>query len=400
MDRERYAVVGAGIVGLATAREIFRRRPEATVTVVDKEGSVACHQTSHNSGVVHSGIYYQPGSLKARLCVEGRGLLKEFCASHGLAYEECGKVVVARSEAEVPALRQIEARGAANGVRALRWLGPEELAEIEPHAAGVAALHSPSTAIVDFTGVAVALASELDVRLGFEVTSIRSGPSEVVLCGPAGEVAADWVVVCAGLQSDRVARMAGDGAGPAIVPFRGEYWRLVPERSHLVRGLIYPVPDPEYPFLGVHFTPRIGGAVDLGPNAVLALSREGYRRSDLVLTDGAATLAWPGFRAMARRHWKAGLREMHGSLSKKAFVSEAQRLVPELTPNDVVSAPAGVRAQAVDSDGTLVDDFRIGRAGPRGAVMTVRNAPSPGATSSLAIAAYLADEVAAARDAQ
>ncbi len=400
MDRDRYAVVGAGIVGLATAREILRRRPEATVTVVDKEASVAFHQTSHNSGVVHSGIYYQPGSLKARLCLEGRILLKEFCDTHGLAYEECGKVVVARSEAELPLLKQIEAKGTANGVRGLRWLGPEELAEIEPHATGVAALHSPSTAIVDFKAIAETMAAELDVRLGFEVTSIRNTESEVVLAGPGGEVAADWVVVCAGLQSDRVARMAGDGAAPAIVAFRGEYWRLVPERSHLVRGLVYPVPDPEYPFLGVHFTPRIGGTVDLGPNAVLALSREGYRRSDLVLADMADALAWPGFRIMAARHWRAGVREMLGSLSKSSFVSEAQRLVPELRPDDVVAAPAGVRAQAVDADGTLVDDFRIGRAGPRGAVMTVRNAPSPGATSSLAIAAYLADELASTRDAQ
>ena len=400
MGRERYAVVGAGILGLATAREILRRHPDAMVTVVDKEGSVARHQTSHNSGVVHAGIFYKPGSLKARLCVEGRDLLHEFCASRGLPYEECGKVVVARSQREIPLLEQIEANAAANGVPGLRWLGPGELAEVEPHCTGVAALHSPSTAIVDFTAVAEAMAAELDVRLGFEVTSIRSGQTEVVLAGPAGEAAADWVVVCAGLQADRVARLAGDVPGPAIVPFRGEYWRLVPERSHLVRGLVYPVPDPAYPFLGVHFTPRIGGAVDVGPNAVLALSREGYRRSDLVLADVASTLAWPGFRIMARHHWRTGIRELRGSLSKSAFVSEARRLVPELTPDDVVAAPAGVRAQAVDADGTLVDDFRIGRAGPRGAVLTVRNAPSPGATSSMAIAAYLVDELAAARDAK
>jgi L-2-hydroxyglutarate oxidase LhgO len=391
MGRERFVVVGAGIVGLATAREISLRRPDASVTVVDKEHSVAAHQTSHNSGVVHAGLYYRPGSLKARLCVLGRRLLEEFCAERGISYQKCGKVVVARTADEIPALRTVEARATANGVPGLRWLDPAGLAEVEPYAAGVAALHSPATAIVDFTEVAGAMAADADIRLGFEVTSVKNGAAEVTLSGPAGELTTDWVVVCAGLQSDRVSRLAGDEAGPAIVPFRGEYWRLRPERADLVRGLIYPVPDPEYPFLGVHFSRRVDGSVDAGPNAVLALAREGYRRLDVVPADLAETLAWPGFRAMARRHWRTGLQELYGSLSKRAFVAEAARLVPEVGVDDLVPAPAGVRAQAVDADGSLVDDFRIGRVGPQGRIMTVRNAPSPGATSSMAIAAHLVD---------
>jgi L-2-hydroxyglutarate oxidase LhgO len=393
MRLDRFVVVGAGIVGLATAREIRLRRPDASVTVVDKEQTVAAHQTSHNSGVVHAGLYYRPGSLKARLCVQGRRLLEEFCAEHGIRYDRCGKVVVARSTDEVPALRTVEARALANGVPGLRRLGPAELVEVEPHAVGVAALLSPATAIVDFADVAEAMAAELDIRLGFEVTSIQPGPGQVALAGPAGEVLADWVVVCAGLQSDRVSRLAGDGPGPAIIPFRGEYWRLRQERADLVRGLIYPVPDPEYPFLGVHFSRRIGGSVDVGPNAVLALAREGYRRFDVVPADVAETLGWPGFRAMARQHWRTGLQEIYGSLSKRAFVAEAARLVPELGVDDLVPAPAGVRAQAVDADGSLVDDFRIGRVGPDGRIMTVRNAPSPGATSSMAIALHLVDSL-------
>ncbi len=386
-------MVGAGIIGLATAREIARRRPDATVTVVDKELAVGRHQTGHNSGVVHAGLYYAPGSLKARLCTRGRVLLQEFCAERDLPYEECGKVVVARDVSELPALRAIETRAIANGVPGLRWLTGSGLAEVEPHAAGVAALHSPHTAIVDFGRVAEAFAADLDVRLGFEVTRIDLVGPTVVVGSPAGEVVADRVVVCAGLQSDRVARLAGDGTGPAIVAFRGEYWRLVPDRTHLVRGLIYPVPDPAYPFLGVHFTRRVGGVVDLGPNAVLALAREGYRRRDFRPDDVVAVLKWPGFRRMAKQHWRAGMREVWGSVSKSAFVAEARRLVPDVQVQDVVRAPAGVRAQAVDADGSLVDDFRIGWAGGRGQVMTVRNAPSPGATSSLAIAEYIVDQL-------
>jgi L-2-hydroxyglutarate oxidase LhgO len=391
----RYAVVGAGIVGLAVGRELARRHPDAQVTVLDKEAAVSQHQTSHNSGVVHAGLYYQPGSLKARLCVRGRSLLQEFCAQHSVTYEECGKVIVARDQTELPALQEVERRAHANGVPDVRWLDRPALAEIEPHAGGSAAVHSPRTAIVDFPRVAEVLAKELDVRLRFEVTRIAELGREVIIGGPAGEVVADTAVLCAGLQSDRIARLAGDGEGPAIVAFRGEYWRLVPQRAGLVRGLVYPVPDPRYPFLGVHFTRRVGGAVDIGPNAILALAREGYGRWDLDLKDVGATLAWPGFRRMAHRHWRAGLREMKASLSKRAFMAEARRLVPEVEDRDVVRAPSGIRAQAVDADGSLVDDFRISRTGGRGQVMTVRNAPSPAATSSLAIAEYIVDQLEA-----
>ena len=384
----RCAVIGAGIIGLATAREMRLHGHE--VVVLEKEAEVAQHQTSHNSGVVHAGIYYPPGSLKARLCTRGRALLKEYCDEHAIPYIECGKVVVAADESQVPALRELEARATANAVPSLRWLDRAELKEIEPHAGGVAALHSPRTAIVDFAQVARTMAADLDVRLGFEVTGFRQSAGGVSIEGTDGEVRADKVVVCAGLQSDRVARLAGDTDGPAIVAFRGEYWQLVPDRRHLVRGLIYPVPDPAYPFLGVHFTTRVDGSVDVGPNAVLAFAREGYRRRDVSLADLARVVAYPGFRSMARRHWRAGLAEMRGSFSKRAYAAAARSLVPELRVEDLLPGPAGVRAQAVDPDGSLVDDFRLGVAGP---VVTVRNAPSPAATSSLAIAELVVERL-------
>ena len=388
---DRIVVVGAGIVGLATAREIQRRRPGSMVTVLEKENSVARHQTSHNSGVVHAGVYYPPGSLKAQLCTRGRVMLKEYCERNEIAYVECGKVVVARDHDEVPLLRAIEERAGANAVPGLRWLDRSALADVEPHARGVAALLSPHTAIVDFATVAGSLATGLDVRSGFEVSGIRTTSSGIVFTSAGGEVVADRAVICAGLQSDRVAGLAGDNTGPAIVPFRGEYWRLVEAREELVGGLIYPVPDPAYPFLGVHFTRRVMGGVDVGPNAVLAFSREGYNRWDFSLKDLAETVRYPGFKAMARQNWKAGARELRGSFSKRVFADRARTLLPELDDDDLMAAPAGVRAQAVDPDGSLVDDFRIGRAGDRGEIVTVRNAPSPGATSSLAIAEKIAD---------
>jgi L-2-hydroxyglutarate oxidase LhgO len=392
----RIGVVGAGIVGLAVARRLAQLQPDALITVVDKEDDVAVHQTGHNSGVVHAGLYYRPGSLKAQLCTRGRGLLREFCAEHGLAYDECGKLVVARNVAELPALREIERRATENGVPGLRWLSGAELREIEPEAVGEAALHSPRTAIVDFRAIARAMADDLrqqghDIRLGFEVTAIRRGlGGGVVVCSDEQAFAVDRLVVCAGLQSDRVSQLAGDEKNPAIVPFRGEYYRLVPERSHLVRGLIYPVPDPRFPFLGVHFTRRVGGGVDVGPNAVPALAREGYRWGNVRLHDVWDTVRWPGMRPVARQYWRTGLAEMRGSLSRRLFLAAAREFVPALADDDVEQAPAGVRAQAVDRDGTLVDDFRIHRIGP---VVTVRNAPSPAATSSLAIGEYVAERV-------
>ncbi len=318
-------------------------------------------------------------------------MLKEYCGERGLPYEECGKTVVAIDESESKRLRNIERCATANGVPGLRWLSKRDLREFEPHASGIAALHSPTTAIVDYTTVAAALEADIvaaggSVRLGVEVTGIRVAGPEVRVVGRSEEFCFDLLVICAGLQSDRLARLAGDALEPAIVPFRGEYYHIVPDREGLVRGLLYPVPNPAYPFLGVHFTRRVRGGVDVGPNAVLALAREGYSRREIRLADAWETLAWPGFRRLARAHWRMGLEEFGGSLSRRLYVARAQRYVPELSVEDLVPAPAGIRAQAVDADGSLVDDFRIGRIGP---VVTVRNAPSPGATSSLAIAEHI-----------
>ena len=392
---KRIGVVGAGLVGLAVARRLAEVLG-ATVTVFDKETDVAVHQSGHNSGVVHSGIYYAPGSLKATLCRRGVGLIKDFCAEHELEYREIGKVVVARNEAEVVRLRDLEQRAHANGVPGVKWLGAEELREIEPRVRGLAALHSPSTAIVDYRGIARAMAGDLEkhggqLLLGRAVTGITPVGERVGVQDGRGERHVfDSLVVCAGLQSDAMARLAGDTAGPAIVPFRGEYFRLVPQRADLVRGLVYPVPDPAYPFLGVHITPRIDGSVDVGPNAVLALAREGYRRRDVNLLDLGRTLAWPGTLRLFRRHWRMGAHELYGSFSKRVFTAAAQDYVPELTVRDLVRAPAGIRAQAVDRDGSLVDDFRISTLGP---VTAVRNAPSPAATASLAIAEHVVDRI-------
>ncbi|MDT3443412.1 MULTISPECIES: L-2-hydroxyglutarate oxidase [unclassified Pseudofrankia] len=393
----RVGVVGAGLVGLAVARRLAHLGAE--VTVLEKEDDVATHQSGHNSGVVHAGLYYQPGSLKATLCRRGAGLLREFCAEHGLVFNEIGKVVVARDEAERVRLADLEQRARANGVPGVRWLDPAALRELEPGVTGVAALHSPTTAIVDYRAVARAMADDVRAAGGRVLFASRVGA--VTPDGAGGGVAVhageeryrfDRVVLCAGLQSDVVARLAGDDPGPAIVPFRGEYYRLVPERAGLVRGLVYPVPDPAYPFLGVHLTPRVDGSVDIGPNAVLAAAREGYRRRDVDPRELAAVLRWPGARRLFRQHWRAGACELRGSLSKRAFVAAARAYVPELRARDVVRAPAGVRAQAVDADGTLVDDFRISHLGP---VTAVRNAPSPAATSSLAIAEHVVDCLAA-----
>lgn len=397
MSGPRIGIVGAGILGLAVARRLASAAPGAMVTVIDKEPRVAVHQTGHNSGVVHAGIYYAPGSLKARLCARGRELLRDYCHEHGLPYEECGKLIVARDAGEQPRLDELERRSAANGVPAVRRLTAAQLGEVEPHVRGVAALHSPHTAIVDFVAVAEAFADELvaqgaQLRFGFEVVGLsRAGGETRVRGASSEELVFDRLVVCGGLQSDRLARMAGDEPQPRIVPFRGEYYRLLPARTELVRALIYPVPDPRYPFLGVHFTRRIGGGVDIGPNAVLALAREGYSRRDLSASDMAELLRSGAFMRLARRHWRMGARELYGSLSKRAFVAEARTFVPALTVEDVVTAPAGIRAQAVDDDGSLVDDFRIT---DRDGTLLVRNAPSPAATSSLAIAEYVVEQLA------
>jgi L-2-hydroxyglutarate oxidase LhgO len=393
----RIAVVGGGIVGLATARVLRDSNPGAEVVVLEKEPEVGRHQTSHNSGVVHAGVYYPPGSEKARLCRRGRRLLAEFCAETEIAYEECGKVIVARDEAELAPLAGIEARARANKVPGLRRLDRAGLRRIEPHAAGVAALHSPHTAITDFAAVAAALASGLDVRTTVTVTAVRPRPGGLTVqtAGPRGplDLEVDGAVICAGLHSDTLARLAGYAGPVTILPFRGEYWRLRPERDHLVSGLIYPVPDPRYPFLGVHFTRRVGGGVDVGPNAVPGLAPEAYHRGDVNLRWLARIASNPAVWRLARRHWRTGLHELAGSASKRVFVRRAATLLPGLTPDDVVPAPAGVRAQAVDRSGNLLDDFRISRLGPGGRVVAVLNAPSPAATSCLALAERICDEL-------
>jgi (S)-2-hydroxyglutarate dehydrogenase len=389
-------VVGAGIIGLAAAREILVRRPGTSLAVLDKEPVIGAHQTGHNSGVIHSGIYYAPGSLKARLCTAGARLMYEFCESHGVPAERCGKLIVAADESELPALDELHRRGTANGVPDLAMVGPERIREIEPHCRGVRALWSPATGIVDFSRVVRALATDVTGRggtivTGREVTGLTAGNGSIVVSASGGDVTAARVLTCAGLHSDRVAALSGAPAEPRIVPFRGDYWQLRPDRRHLARNLIYPVPDPKFPFLGVHFTRRIGdNAVWLGPNAVLALAREGYRRWTVRPADVAQTLGYPGFRRLARKYWRTGMGEIFRDFSKRAFVAACQRFIPELTPADVLPGPAGVRAQSVALDGGLVDDFSFNVQGPR--LMHVRNAPSPAATSALAIAALIADE--------
>jgi len=395
MADETIGIVGAGIVGLATGRHIALRRPGTRVVVLEKESRVAVHQTGHNSGVVHAGIYYPPGSLKAGLTVRGVALLREYCQDRGLPYEEIGKLVVAVRPDELGRMENLYERARNNHVPELRTVSKEEIKEIEPHAGGLAALHSPRTAITDYPAIAREFAKDIEaaggeVRLGFPVASITRVPGGIEVASGQEAVRVDRLVLCAGLRSDSVARLAQDSEEPRIVPFRGEYMLLRPERAHLVRGLVYPVPDPRYPFLGVHFTPRVDGSVEVGPNAVLALAREGYRRSQVSPRDLARLAAYPGTWRMAARHWRTGIKEYRGSLSRAAFMKDAGRYVPGVGVADVVRGGAGVRAQALDPDGTLVDDFRIHRVGR---ITAVRNAPSPAATASLAIAEHIADAV-------
>jgi L-2-hydroxyglutarate oxidase LhgO len=388
-------IVGAGILGLAIGREIALRRDGTRVVVLEKEGTVAVHQTGHNSGVVHAGIYYPPGSLKATLCTRGAAMLREYCADRGLPYDECGKVVVAITGDEVARLDALYARADANAVPGLRRIGAAEIRDIEPHATGLAALHSPRTAITDFTRIAQSFADDIvalggEVRLGFPVRRIIRSWDTLGVASDDEVVTVDQLIVCAGLHSDVVAGLAGDESQPRIIPFRGEYMRVSKEKAAMVRGLIYPVPDPRYPFLGVHYTRRISGDLEVGPNAVLALSREGYRRSNIRWADLREIASWPGTWRMARRHWRTGLREMRGSLSTRSYMKFAQLYVPGIDARDVVRAGAGVRAQALDRDGSLVDDFRIHRLGP---ITAIRNAPSPAATSSMAIAEHVVDAI-------
>lgn len=385
------AVIGGGIVGLATAYQLLQVHPRTRLVVLEKERALAQHQTGHNSGVIHSGIYYKPGSFKARLCVEGARQMVRFCQEHSIKYELCGKVVVATHQEELPRLQALYERGVANGVPGLELVGPERLRELEPHVAGIRGIWSPATGIADYPGVAEVLAAQVqarggEVRTGAGVQAITRHNGAFVLQTSGGEVQARQLINCAGLHADRVARMAGARPDVRIVPFRGEYYFVRPERRHLVRNLIYPVPDPRFPFLGVHFTRTVHGDVEAGPNAVLALRREGYRKSAVRPGDVWAVVSYAGFWRMAARYWRVGLREVYRSLVKRVFVQDLQRLVPDIRGEDVAPGGAGVRAQALDPTGALVDDFRIVET--PGAIH-VLNAPSPAATASLAIGRYI-----------
>ena len=395
MTDSRYdvTIIGGGIVGLAVALEITKRFPHLRLLLLEKEDRVGQHQSSHNSGVIHSGIYYKPGSLKAKLCVEGARAMVEFCRAHDIAHQVCGKVIVATHEDEFPRLEELRRRGEANGVTGLQPIGPEQLREIEPHASGLRALLVPSTGVTDY-GIVCDKYAELLAKQGGKiltstaVVALKTNSSEIVVETTRGAFSATFLINCAGLFSDRISRMAGEKQDVMIVPFRGEYYDLVPERSSLVRALIYPVPDPRFPFLGVHFTRRVSGRVDAGPNAVLAFRREGYRRNDINLKDLASSLGFPGFWRMAARHWRSGLDEFRRSFSKSAFVHALQRLVPEVRENDLVPGGSGVRAQALKRDGTLVDDFQFV---PSGRMLHVLNVPSPAATASIPIGRVIGD---------
>jgi len=381
------AVIGGGIVGLGVGREITRRFPRLRLVALEKETRVGSHQSGHNSGVIHSGVYYKPGSLKAKLCVTGATAMVEFCHEHGVPFAICGKVIVATSTAQLLRLQELMERGTANGVAGLRMLGPEELHEFEPHASGVAALLVPGTGVTDYAKVCEKYAELIgaqggEVRTSTEVVGIRAGESETVIETSGGAIAARAVINCAGLFSDRIARMAGERPEVQIVPFRGEYYDLVPERAELVRALIYPVPDPRFPFLGVHFTRRVHGTVDAGPNAIFAFKREGYRSGDFSLRDTVESLVFPGFWRVAAKHWRMGKDEAARSVSKAAFVAGLQKLVPDVRAEDLVPGGSGVRAQAIHRSGTLVDDFQFTQTQN---MLHLFNVPSPAATASIAI---------------
>lgn len=390
------AIIGGGVVGAATALALARAEVGALV-VLEAEGRLAAHQTGHNSGVIHSGLYYKPGSLKARLCVEGREALYAFCAEQGIPHERCGKIVVATTADEVAALDRLEERGRANGLAGIRRLDPAGIRALEPHVCGIDGLHVPETGIVDYTAVTEAYARCViqaghRVRTDARVYAYRRSGSQHVLRTTAGEVTCRFLVNCGGLQCDRVARMCGVEPNVRIVPFRGEYYELKPDRHHLVKNLIYPVPDPRFPFLGVHFTRMVGGGVEAGPNAVLSFKREGYGKLSLSVRDALATASYGGFWRLVRRHWAMGCGEMYRSWSKGAFVRALQRLMPEIRGSDLTPGGCGVRAQAIEPDGSLVDDFRLVEAE---GMLHVLNAPSPAATASMSIGRVIAERVAA-----
>lgn len=388
-------VIGGGIVGLATAHQLLQAKPSLRVSILEKEQQVAQHQTGNNSGVIHSGVYYKPGSEKATNCQKGYRLLLDFCDRHDISYELCGKVIVAVDETEVPALDRIHERGTENGLKGLKVFDRAELKEKEPFVHGLQAIWVPQAGIVDYKDVSVKLAQIIkseggEIKLGHQVTDLAINPNEAIVETNRGAHTAQIIVNCAGLYSDKIAQMTGQGQGIKIIPFRGEYYELKPDKAHLVNGLIYPVPNPAFPFLGVHFTKMIKGGVEAGPNAVLAFRREGYRNTQFNFNELLESITYPGFLKLAAQYWREGSYEMYRSYSKRAFVRAMQTLIPSITKDDVVKGGAGVRAQACTRDGKLVDDFLILE---RPGVVNVCNAPSPAATSSLAIGETIAAKV-------
>ena len=396
MDSKEYDVViiGGGIVGLSTAMQLKEKRvPNWRIAVVEKEPELAEHQTGHNSGVIHAGIYYAPGSQKANFCSEGNGILREFCDERGIEYEMCGKLIVAIDDSEVPRLEELYRRGTANGALGLELVGPERLRELEPHAAGVKAVWSPNTGIIDFKQVSQAYSTEMrerggDLMSNAQVKDMARSNDGIHIETSSGDVTAKHIINCAGLHADKVASMMGVDIGVRIIPFRGEYYSLKKEKESLVNGLIYPVPDPSLPFLGVHFTKRVTGSVEAGPNAVLSMKREGYSKTSFSFGDAMGTLTYPGFWRMSMKYWKVGFNEQYRSVMKGVFVKSLQTLIPEITGDDLHQPGAGVRAQAVDRKGQLLQDFSIAETNN---AIHVLNAPSPGATSSLAISRYIVD---------
>ncbi|MEK7819000.1 MAG: L-2-hydroxyglutarate oxidase [Bacteroidota bacterium] len=388
-------IIGGGIVGLATALRVLEQRPNLKVMILEKESSIGQHQTGHNSGVIHSGIYYKPGSLKAQNCINGYKQLLEFCDKNNVQYELCGKIVVATQESQLPMLEELYHRGVANGLKDLRFLSKEEIREHEPHVSGIRAIHVPQTGIIDYADV-IGKFSELvlllggEIQCGEEVMKLHTSQDEIAVETSKNSYTASFVVSCAGLMSDRVAKMTQENLPLRIIPFRGEYYKLKKEKEYLVKNLIYPIPDPTFPFLGVHFTRMINGGVEAGPNAVLAFKREGYKKSDFSLRDSYETLSWPGFHTIAKKYWRTGLGEFHRSFSKAAFVKALQKLIPEIDINDIDEGGSGVRAQACERDGGLVDDFLFVE---EKRVLHVCNAPSPAATSSLAIGKTVVEKI-------
>ena len=388
-------IVGGGIVGLATAYSLLTTNPALKLVVLEKESSLGAHQTGHNSGVIHSGLYYKPGSLKAKNCIEGYAKLLQFCREHEIAHEICGKIVVALSEQERSQLEMLRQRGEQNGLTGIRRLNKTEIVEIEPHCTGIDGLFVPQTGIVDYTAVVMRLAERIqnfggEILTSSEVVEIKESSNTVLVCTKQQRFTTRALITCGGLQSDRLAMQTQPDLDLRIIPFRGEYFELKESAKHLVNNLIYPVPDPNFPFLGVHFTRRIDGTIECGPNAVLAFAREGYRKTDISIREFSQTLAWPGFRKIAFKYWRTGLGEYHRSFSKNAFVAALQKLVPEITANDLQPTGAGVRAQACSRAGSLLDDFEIRQIGR---VVHVCNAPSPAATASLAIGDAIASRV-------